>query len=122
MEKAQVSMETLTSIVILFIFFVVSLGLLGEINANAYSLKEKASQWNECTRIARLTEEVFVQGSGTQVEAVFSLPFSVSTHAVYFGGDNGTVCDFTAMVLPASVSSGTIRFSNSNGLVVIQNA
>ncbi len=122
MPHAQISLETLTSILIVFIFFIVSMGLLAEINSNAQFLKEQSSQWNECTKIARLIEEVFVQGPGTQVKAQFSYPFIVSSRSVYMNDPNGVTCDFTGMAAPASVSAGTVRFSDTNGWVVVRNA
>lgn len=119
MGAAQVSLESLLVVSILLVFFIASLGLLAEINLSAQTLKTQAAEWNECMRIAGLVEEVFVQGPGTQVTVPSSMNLAVSSRTIY---STTMACDFTAVVQPVSLLTGTIRISNSNGVVVLENA
>lgn len=118
MPQGQVSVELMVSFVFLGIFFVFSLWLGGEINSSAWTLQERSAEWKECLTISSLVQETFVQGPGTQVKTVSSLPFSVSSRTVYLPALS---CDFSAAAEQASLVAGNLVIFNSNGIVVLQN-
>ncbi|MBU0636133.1 hypothetical protein KKE06_03850 [Candidatus Micrarchaeota archaeon] len=118
MTKGQVTVETMIMITILLFFFIVSLGILGQINWSQQVLESQAREWNECNRIAGIIQEVFVQGPGTQIQFQSENDLDVSNTFLYVGEMD---CGFAAAVQPVSLTSGSILVSNSTGRVILQN-
>lgn len=116
--KGQVSIEAFIAVGIILIFFVVSLVILGQINASATSIKTAAADWAACTKIANVVHEVFLQGPGTGIDLNVDADLNITYRAVYLGNVS---CDFSAAVQNASLQKGRVRIFNKTGVVVLQN-
>ena len=118
MNRGQVTVETMIGIIILLFFFIVSLGVLAQVNWGQHILETQAVEWNECIRIAGLIQEVFIQGPGTQIRVWSAYGLDVSSTFVYVGSVS---CGFTAKVEPVSLTAGAVVISNPWGSVELSN-
>lgn len=118
MGFGQATIETLGAVLVVLVLFMFSVWLFSQINESAILVDKQSNDWSECLRIASIVQEVFVQGSGTQIQISASRDFNISKLSVYF--ENAS-CEFTGLVLPTGITAGTVRVQNQNGIVVLQN-
>ena len=125
MKKAQVSIEVMTVVGLMFLTFLLLLGISLQTGLDILQTKRIIEGRTECIKLANFITEAYVYDDGLNLSKRLGLNASIepSSRLVSVKNRENIFCTIPlSNITNASLSAGSIRVRNNNGVVTVENA
>lgn len=117
-KRAQVSVETIVALIVVFVFFLVVLGYNSLLSDGSITAAQTVKTGSECLKLSEIITNIYASGNGSSAQ------YSLETNAIIFSTKRiislgGNYCSFLANTFDYNLTAGEVTLTNSNGRVII---
>lgn len=123
MKKAQISVEFLMILGVIFFIFLLLMVFYLDIRIDLKKLESTASARSDCFKLADLIYQTASSGEGSLVQAKIDRNITVQNQTIFIGYDKtDLICKHLGKIASDVAVNGSIILRNVNNTVLIQNA
>ena len=123
--NGQVSIEVMGIFGILFLLFIILLGIIIQLRIDVFETDDIIEQRTECVKLANLITWTFINGDGTSLKSniKFNASINQKSRLISVKEKKEVFCNtIVSNVSEIDLSKGDIRIKNENESVILENA
>jgi hypothetical protein len=124
MKKAQISMEAIAAVGLLFLVLLILIGIVVEKRVEIFKAERFIEGRTECIKLSNLISEAYVQGEGIIISDKIKFNASIIPESRLISVNNREEVFCTVPIFNISkvdLIKGNIRIKNINNTVIIEN-